>query len=155
MDKKTVRILYGRLEKQSSTLPTKKPKDIYSVNVGNIGNIEVSSLKEAKDTYKEYVEQSKSGYGRASGESVCIFKNGELMDEYDYIGANDNDIQEPIEVEITEEDYDNHLDEIYNEIAGIPASLLLKRGDPIAYNVGFLDYNAHNSLKHNNHEIQQ
>jgi hypothetical protein len=56
--------------------------DKYVVNVGNIGNITCETMAEAEKTYKEYVSQSKSGKGRASGEDVILMVDGEPMEEY-------------------------------------------------------------------------
>ena len=64
-------------------------KNDYVVNVGNIGNIPCDSLLEARMMYNEYVEQSKSGMGRAGNEYVGLYKNGEPMLEY--FGTLDND----------------------------------------------------------------
>lgn len=57
-------------------------KHEYIVNVGNIGNVHCDSLKEAEDRYKEYVEWSKSGMGRAGGESVILMVDGEPVKEH-------------------------------------------------------------------------
>lgn len=47
--------------------------------VGNIGSVyHGGDDEEARETYREYVQQSKSGYGRASGEDVTWIKNGEV-----------------------------------------------------------------------------
>ena len=54
----------------------------YVVNVGNIGNISCDSLLEARMMYNEYVEQSKSGFGRAGNEYVGLYENGEPIMEY-------------------------------------------------------------------------
>ena len=64
-------------------------KNDYVVNVGNIGNIPCDSLLEARDVYNEYVEQSKSGMGRAGNEYVGLYMNGEPM--FEYFGTLDND----------------------------------------------------------------
>ena len=54
----------------------------YTVNVGNIGNIDCETRKEADATFKEYRGQSKNGYGRASHEPVALLVNGEPVKEY-------------------------------------------------------------------------
>lgn len=54
----------------------------YTVNVGNIGNIDYESEEEARAAFEEYVDQSKSGYGRAAGEDVYLLQDGEIVDEY-------------------------------------------------------------------------
>jgi len=66
-----------------------KEKSKYVVNVGNIGNIDCESKEDALKTYNEYVQQSKSGYGRASGESVILLEDGEPIKEY--FGTNEAD----------------------------------------------------------------
>ena len=57
-------------------------KNTYTVNVGNVGNIEYTSKKLALDCYNTYVTQSKDMYGRASGEDVYLFQNDEIIKEY-------------------------------------------------------------------------
>lgn len=54
------------------------------VVVGNVGSVYkgFSSL-EADKTYKEYVQQSKSGRGRAAGESVTLLVDGEPQNEFE------------------------------------------------------------------------
>jgi hypothetical protein len=54
------------------------------VVVGNVGSVYkgFSSL-EADKTYKEYVKQSKSGSGRAAGESVTLLVDGEVQNEFE------------------------------------------------------------------------
>ena len=55
----------------------------YEVIVGNIGTVhEGQSGSEAKRVFAEYKDQSKSGYGRASGESVTILEDGEPILEH-------------------------------------------------------------------------
>jgi hypothetical protein len=62
----------------------------YEVVVGNIGTVYAGrSYGLANATFDEYVVQSKSGYGRASGEAVTLFKDNDIHEEYE--GAN-NDI---------------------------------------------------------------
>lgn len=55
----------------------------YEVEVGNIG-VTYSGilLKEALATYKEYKSQSAQNYGRAAGEQVTLFKDGEPWREH-------------------------------------------------------------------------
>ena len=60
----------------------KKSKNVYVVNVGNVGNIECKNKVEAVNTFAEYVKQSKSDYGRPSGEDVTLFINDEIAKEY-------------------------------------------------------------------------
>ena len=56
----------------------------YEVVVGNIGTVYSgpSQVKAAAD-HKEYVDQSRTGYGRASGESVTTFIDGEIFEHYE------------------------------------------------------------------------
>jgi hypothetical protein len=59
----------------------------YSVLVGNIGTVVSDvSLAEAKATARIYIEQSRTGRGRAGGESVIIQDaTGDIVEEF--IGA--------------------------------------------------------------------
>jgi len=58
--------------------------------VGNIGTVYRGNLlKEAMQTYGEYKKQSIANYGRAAGESVTWFKNGEIYREH--IGTQDQE----------------------------------------------------------------
>lgn len=58
-------------------------KHTYGVTVGNIGNpLETTNFCEAQKTFTEYVKQSKIGYGRAAGEEVILWKDGEPFKEY-------------------------------------------------------------------------
>lgn len=58
----------------------------YEVVVGNIGTTySGDTLKDALVTYKEYKSQSEQNYGRAAGEPVTLFKDGEPL--YDYAGT--------------------------------------------------------------------
>lgn len=55
----------------------------YEVIVGNIGKVYTGTdAEEAEETFEEYVEQSKSGYGRAGAEQVTMLLNGEIRKEY-------------------------------------------------------------------------
>lgn len=63
----------------------------YEVVVGNIGAISAKNRDDAVKTFREYVKQSKSGYGRVSGEAVCIMEDGEPMPNFDYPGKLDLD----------------------------------------------------------------
>jgi len=50
----------------------------YQVIVGNIGTVyDGDDIIEAEENFKEYYNQSKDGYGRASGESVTLWVDGE------------------------------------------------------------------------------
>lgn len=55
----------------------------YEVRVGNIGRVyEGDSLLEANKAWGEYRRQSEENYGRAAGESVTMYRDGEPMREY-------------------------------------------------------------------------
>jgi len=55
----------------------------YQVVVGNIGHVlDSDNGREAMRTYREYIRQSKAEYGRASGEPVTLFADGEIRAEY-------------------------------------------------------------------------
>ncbi len=55
----------------------------YNVNVGNLGSVYSGhNCRAAKRAFREYVNQSKTGYGRASGENVTLETNGEITREY-------------------------------------------------------------------------
>jgi hypothetical protein len=55
----------------------------FEVVVGNIGTVYSGRDEaEAQKHYDEYVDQSKTGYGRAAGESVTMFRNGEIFKEH-------------------------------------------------------------------------
>jgi hypothetical protein len=55
----------------------------YQVIVGNIGLVhESNNLITARGAYGEYKRQSQSNYGRAAGEAVTLFKDGEPHVEY-------------------------------------------------------------------------
>jgi hypothetical protein len=63
--------------------PTRKPLHDYEVVVGNIGSVYSGRNGfEANKTYSTYVGQSKNGYGRAAGESVTLYKDGEITKEH-------------------------------------------------------------------------
>lgn len=51
--------------------------------VGNIGTvIDTDLLKECLEIYSHYVKQSDNGIGRAAGEDVTWFKDGEIYKEH-------------------------------------------------------------------------
>ncbi len=55
----------------------------YSVIVGNIGMVhEGNNEAAAVAVFNHYVRQSKSGHGRAGGEEVVMWENGEPTREY-------------------------------------------------------------------------
>lgn len=60
-----------------------KAKNIYSVSVGNVGTIGYyTNKKNAIKVFQTCVEQSLSDIGRAGGEDVTLWKNGEPIKEY-------------------------------------------------------------------------
>ncbi len=60
---------------------TKLPP-IYSIIVGNIGYVyRGTNLIEANTAWDEYKRQSQTGYGRAGGEDVSMWRDGEIMRE--------------------------------------------------------------------------
>lgn len=60
-----------------------KGKNMFTVSVGNIGNIPCETKKEAAETFDEYVKQSKNNYGKAANENVCLMdEDGEPIQEY-------------------------------------------------------------------------
>ena len=57
--------------------------NVYEVIVGNIGTVYSGPNGfEAHTKFQVYAGQSKTGYGRASGEDVTIMRNGEPIKEY-------------------------------------------------------------------------
>ncbi len=57
---------------------------IYEVVVGNIGRVyRGSDRREANRSYAVYLDQFKQGYGRAAGESVTLFEDGEPIREHE------------------------------------------------------------------------
>ena len=55
----------------------------YQVVVGNIGTVtSTSNGLDANRVFNEYVARSKSGYGRASGESVVLMRGDEILKEH-------------------------------------------------------------------------
>ena len=58
-------------------------KNQYEVIVGNIGTVYngtngFTAIKE----YNQYIGLSRANYGRASGESITLLKNGDIYKEY-------------------------------------------------------------------------
>lgn len=59
----------------------------YQVTVGNIGTVYTGhSSQEAWACFKDYQKQANSLVGRASGEPVTFWKDGEPIDTYDPAG---------------------------------------------------------------------
>jgi len=54
----------------------------YTVNVGNVGNMDYTSKKLALECYNSYVTLSKNNVTRAAGESVTLFKDDDIIMEY-------------------------------------------------------------------------
>jgi len=75
----------------------KNIKSNYTVICGNIGYVELGteSYCQAFNCFETYVEQSNTDYGRAAGENVAMFRDGDLIKEYvgtletEYVGSND------------------------------------------------------------------
>lgn len=57
-------------------------KHNYQVIVGNVGTMEYSVAKLAKECYKTYVTLSKKGETRAANEPVTLLKDGEIIKEH-------------------------------------------------------------------------
>ena len=67
----------GSIDRDASNSP------LYEVVVGNIGKVYSGTNGfEAFKTFQIYCGQSKSNYGRAAGEDVTLFKNGEIRKEF-------------------------------------------------------------------------
>ena len=64
-------------------------RTIYQVVVGNVGTMKYTSKKLAEDCYRTYVTLSTNNISRASGESVILFKNDEIIKEH--LGDNEID----------------------------------------------------------------
>lgn len=68
-------------------------KNNYQVIVGNIGTVYSGGSKViAFETFKEYVQQSKTAHMKVSGETVVLLKNGEI--EKEFIGSLSKEGQE-------------------------------------------------------------
>ena len=62
----------------------------WEVIVGNVGTVyDNKNGFKARQTYYEYVRQSKAAHGRASGEPVCLTRDGEPHLEHE--GTNEQD----------------------------------------------------------------
>ena len=57
-------------------------KNIYIVNVGNIGNIECITKSKAIEVFNLYKEKSIANIGRGAGESIALFENDNIIKEY-------------------------------------------------------------------------
>lgn len=64
-------------------MPTVKTDTQWQVVVGNVGTVfDGGNGFEARQEYAEYVAISKAPHGRASGEEVVLFRDGEIELEY-------------------------------------------------------------------------
>ena len=54
----------------------------HEVVVGNIGTVYTGNYAEAEKAFREYRHQSVKRYGRAAGENVIWFRDGEIYKEY-------------------------------------------------------------------------
>jgi hypothetical protein len=62
---------------------TTQKQNPFEVVVGNIGTVySGSNLMVATCKWAAYVKQSRADIGRAAGESVTLFHNGEIRREY-------------------------------------------------------------------------
>lgn len=62
----------------------RRQQHFYEVIVGNIGKVhEGVNLASARRVYKTYVAQSKRGSGRAGGENVTLWKDGDIIQEHE------------------------------------------------------------------------
>ncbi len=66
----------------------------YTVTVGNIGNFEADGLREAVDLFNYCVSASKCDHGRASGEPIVLFKDGDIFENFEYYPPVDPEIKE-------------------------------------------------------------
>lgn len=58
-------------------------QETYEVVVGNIGTVWAGDDEsDAREAFAEYVTQSRRMYGRAAGESVTLFAEGEPLAEH-------------------------------------------------------------------------
>jgi len=56
----------------------------YEVIVGNVGTVfDGNDQEEAERAFNDYVRSSKTGRGRAGGESVVFLMNGEIVAEHE------------------------------------------------------------------------
>jgi hypothetical protein len=61
----------------------KKEPSLYSVVVGNVGTVYAGDdVRLAHSTYWEYMRISQQPTGRASGEDVTMFMDGDIVREY-------------------------------------------------------------------------
>ena len=55
---------------------------MWEVLVANVGRVFEGKERAARACFNDYVAISKSEYGRASGKSVMLFRDGEIAREY-------------------------------------------------------------------------
>lgn len=66
-----------------------KTKELFTINVSNIGNIQELTIREAVKTFNEYVQLSNEGKGRAGQEDVFLLDSeGDILKEF--IGFKEN-----------------------------------------------------------------
>lgn len=66
-----------------NTKYAKGTKFTFLVTVGNIGDVGTfTSKKAAVECYLDYLDASHAPYGRASGQSVILFSNGDIVCEH-------------------------------------------------------------------------
>lgn len=56
-------------------------KGVYEVYVTNLGCVESGGRDRCKNAFREYVKQSRNNIGRAGGQHVTMFKDGEVIKE--------------------------------------------------------------------------
>lgn len=78
-----------RASSKRNAAPKRRPSSprtshSYTVLVGNIGTVYDGKSKASADAdYRHYVAESKSGSGRAGGESVTMFEDGRIIREFE------------------------------------------------------------------------
>jgi hypothetical protein len=67
-------------------------QNLWQVHVGNIGTVhQGNDGATAHRVYHDYKNQSEDGYGRAANETVLLYKNNEIVAEYNP-GQNEPDL---------------------------------------------------------------
>lgn len=64
------------------TRPKASWYDLYVGNLGHVATIRSTTTHQATDEYAAYVELSKAPFGRASGETVTLFRDGQIFLEH-------------------------------------------------------------------------
>lgn len=76
---------------------TNQHKNFYEVIVGNVGAVHKGSVKaEAISVFKHQKGYSKANYGRAAGEAVTLYCNGEIVNGYDYVPGTEEEVKAPV-----------------------------------------------------------